>query len=90
MRHARHVERPGHSAHVHDVRLDNVDGAHADHALPRRHVPILFAARDIDIQGSRHAACRLKVPIWHRLLVMADAMILQHAADIDGARHGEG
>ena len=60
------------------------------HLDPVPHVAILLAAGDIDLQRMRDPAGQVGPPIGARLLIMGDAVRLQHAADLDGARHVKG
>ncbi len=83
------MQRLGESAQIEDVGLHQVDSPVADHPGEGRDLDLLLAARHIDIQCLGHGGGRVEVPPGHRLLVMRDAIILQHPAHGDGARHGE-
>ena len=77
------------SAHVHDVRLHDVDRAHLDHALPGGQVPVLLAAGDVDLERVGDALGLLELPVRAGLLEMTDALGLEQPADLDGARRRE-
>ena len=52
-RHARDFKGPGYPAHIHHIGLDDIDDAPGDHPRPQRQVPVLFAARDIDVRSDQ-------------------------------------
>ena len=56
---------------------------------PGRNRAILLAAGDVDVERVAHLLRLLELPVGARLLVMADAVVLQHAADLDGALRRE-
>ncbi len=87
--HPRQLQRRGQPAHIHHVRLQHVDHMAVDHVLPVAHVAILLAAGDVDLQRVRDLPRPVRLPVGARLLIMGDAVGLQHAAHLDGALHPE-
>ena len=87
--HPRQLDRRGQPAHIHHIGLQHVDHMAVDHVLPVAHVAILFAAGHIDRQRVRDLPRPVRLPVGARLLIMGDAVGLQHVTDLDGALHPE-
>ena len=87
--HPRQLQRRCEPAHIHHIRLQHIDHMPVDHVLPVTHVTILLAASHIDLQRMRDLPRPVRLPVGARLLVMGDAIGLQHAANLDGAFHPE-
>ena len=85
-RHARDRERAGDAAEVADVGLHDVDRAQLDHAPPLTASAVLLAARDVDVERRRDLGRPLELPVRARLLEVADAVVLEQAADLDRLR----
>ena len=86
-RHRRHLERAADAAHIHDVRLDDIDRVHGDHPLPCCQIPVLLATRDVNLQRGGDFGGGVEIPIGDRLLIVADAVILKHMAHFDRPLH---
>ncbi len=83
LRHLHHLQGAVDAAEIAHIRLHHVDRAHLDREAPQRQVAILLAARDVEVERVCHLLGPVIFPIGARLLEMADAVILQHAADLD-------
>jgi hypothetical protein len=83
--HARNLERAPQAAHVHDIRLHDIDRARLDHARPGCKVPVLFAAGDVDVERVGDLAGFLELPVRAGFLVVPDALRLEQAPDFDRA-----
>ncbi len=86
--HGGNFQNAFHPAHIHDIWLDDIDGAHIDHALPMVQVPILFPACHIQGQGLCHLCGLFHFPIRAGFFKMADAIVFQHRAQFDRAGGG--
>ena len=82
-RHLGDAPGAGQAADVADVGLDDVDGAHRDHAAPLRHVVVLLAALDVDRERARHFLRPLELPVGARLLERGVAGVLEPASHRD-------
>ena len=82
-------KRAADAAEIEDVRLHDVDGAHLDHVPPGRDLAVLLAAGHRDVERVGHLLGLLELPVEARLLEMLDAVVLQHAADLDRALRRE-
>ena len=78
-------ERPRRAAHVHDIRLHHIHGAHRDHARPDAQVPVLFATGDIERERIGHGFGFIELPVGAGLFIMTDAFGLEQPADFNGA-----
>jgi hypothetical protein len=85
-RQLRHLQRPGQAAEVADVRLDDVDRAHVDDPSPLGEQAVLLPAGDVELERIRHLARPVELPVRARLLEVADAVVLEHPADLDRLR----
>ena len=83
------LERARDPAHVHDVRLHDVDRAHVDHARPGREVPVLLAAGHVERERLGDLPGLVELPVGAGLLVVADALRLEEPSDLDRAARRE-
>ena len=82
------LQRARDAAHVHDIRLHDIDRAHLDHARPGGQVPVLLAARDVERERIGHLLGFLEFPVRAGLLVVAHALGLEQRPT-SMARRGE-
>ena len=83
--HPADLERARHAAHVHDVGLHDVDGAHGDHGLPVVNSQSCSPPVTSIVSASATCLRLLELPVRAGLLEVADAFGLEQTSHLDGA-----
>ena len=82
-RHRGHFHRSKHSAHITDVRLDDIHRRHLNDSPPGRQITILLAPGDVQGQGFGYLTGLLKFPVRTRFLKMFDSTVFEQLSDRD-------